>query len=89
MEELENALNSNNPILIAQLFSKIIKNIKEKYKGVGKESPELKFLKNKCLVQDPLINEVAGIAIINLVKDGTLPIDATLADFLTSIPLTK
>lgn len=89
MEELENTLNSGNPILIAQIFWKVVLNIKNKHKIGDTDSPELKFLKDKCMVPDPLINEVAGTAIMNLVKDGILPIDTTLADFITSIPLTK
>lgn len=89
MEELENTLNLGNSVLIAQIFSKIIKNIKDKHKNGIKDCLELKFLKDKCMVADPLINEVASTAILNLVKNGILPIDTTLADFITSIPLTK
>ncbi|KAJ8929922.1 hypothetical protein NQ314_017331 [Rhamnusium bicolor] len=89
MEEIESKLNSNNPIVIAQIFSKIVQNIKEKHKIITKESPELKFLKDKCLIPDPLISEVAGRGIINLVEDGVLQIETILTDFITTIPLTK
>ncbi|KAJ8924352.1 hypothetical protein NQ315_007148 [Exocentrus adspersus] len=89
MEELESKLNSSNPIVIAQIFSKIIERIHQKYKNGSKDNAELNFLREKCMVAEPLISEVASEGLIRLVEDGILPVDSTLADFITSVPVTK
>ncbi|XP_028147022.2 focadhesin [Diabrotica virgifera virgifera] len=85
MEEIENKLYSNNPINISTLISKIISNVKKKHENGTKEFPEVKFLKEKLMNPDPLISEVAGVAIIQLIKDGILPVDSVLTDFISTM----
>ncbi|KAJ8977317.1 hypothetical protein NQ317_009335 [Molorchus minor] len=63
--------------------------LKRNIKRVKKECPELKFLREKCISPDSLINEVAASALINLVKDEVLQIETTMAECITMIPLTR
>ncbi|CAG9839816.1 unnamed protein product [Diabrotica balteata] len=85
MEEIENKLYSNNPINVATLISKIISNVKKKHENGTREFPEVKFLKEKLMNPDPLISEVAGAAIIQLIKDNILPVDSVITDFISTM----
>lgn len=85
MESIEQKLNSNNPRVVAQVISTIIKNITRKPPSDVPNSPELKFLYDKSTNNDPLISESVCDAILLLVKKGVLDAESVLHDFVTKI----
>ncbi|XP_030766765.1 focadhesin isoform X2 [Sitophilus oryzae] len=80
MDTTDIKLNSKNPAVIAQVFSELVK-------GATKENNEKAFiyLRNKCLLPDPLLNETARAALIMLVDNGTYQINQLLPDFIPSL----
>ncbi|CAH0551491.1 unnamed protein product [Brassicogethes aeneus] len=89
MEILENKLNSNDPIVVAKVISSVVKNIAAKQKSKTENVPELKFLNDKCINNDPLISEVACSGILYLVEADVLDVETVLHDFATKISSVK
>ncbi|XP_050296480.1 uncharacterized protein LOC126736254 [Anthonomus grandis grandis] len=82
MEVLDKQLNDNNPVLVSQVFSRLVENTL-KTKTDGKQ--EYNYLKQKCLNGSNLISTTARLAIIKLVANKVFNIDQVLADLVTSI----
>ncbi|CAG9821372.1 unnamed protein product, partial [Phaedon cochleariae] len=88
MDDIEKTLHSSTLITTANVFSKVLENIRKQKDNV-KDSVELRFLKEKCLSQDFVISNIAGTSLVKLVEDKTLPMEQTLAEIIASINTTK
>lgn len=83
MEQIDNKLNLNNPVLTAQIFSRLVENITEKNGG----KREFAYLKSKCLGENSAISDAARASITKLIESGIFQVDQILPEFFTSISI--
>lgn len=81
MEHIDNKLNLSNPVLTAQIFSRLVENITEKNGG----KQEFAYLKSKCLGENSSISDAARASITKLIESGIFEVDQVLTEFFTSI----
>lgn len=84
MENIEKKLNTNNPALVSQVFSRLI----QVASSSTNVQQEFQFLKAKCLGSNSVVSDVATMSILNLVENKVLETDQVLTEFVTSISTT-
>lgn len=85
MNELEVKLNSNNPVLISQVISKLAEAIRKNYKDELKQVQEYKYLSDLCFSSTLNRSLVASDALANLVEMNVLPLKVVVKDFMAKI----
>lgn len=89
MNEIDIKINSGNPVLIAQVISKLVdtileRNDEEKEVDV-RRTPEYKYLEQKCAAKDPYVNTVACMGIVKLVENTVITFKPTITNFILAM----
>lgn len=89
MDELEDKLNSGNPLVATQIVSKLAQIVKNKATNDIFDLVEYKFLKNKSITTDNALNTLASEAILSIVRNEPSLVKSVITDFITVITTTK